>query len=109
MVNFLSAKAISSFPELINLMKNWVALSAENPLTPLMPILNEWKLSVNWAVGASALALIEVMVNKKLEGLRLSREGNFEKGVKRLSENAKQKGVQLPDLRRGLSMRHGIK
>lgn len=98
MVNFLSAEAISTFPELINLMKDLIVLGAGNPLTPLMPILNEWKMSVNWAVGASALTLIEVMVNKKLEELRLSREGSFEKRVRRLSENAKQKGVQLPDL-----------
>ncbi|MBO3758060.1 MAG: hypothetical protein JTT14_03020 [Candidatus Brockarchaeota archaeon] len=81
MVNFLSAETISSFPEFINLMKDSVSLGAGNPLTPLMPILKEWKLSVNWAVGASALALIEVMVNKKLEELGLSREGSFEARV----------------------------
>ncbi|MGB9622403.1 MAG: hypothetical protein ACPL07_01030 [Candidatus Bathyarchaeia archaeon] len=60
----------------------------------LMPILNEWKLSVNWAVGASALVLIEIVTNKKLEELGLSREGSF-------SEYAKQRKVQLPDLLAG--------
>ncbi|MEM3712339.1 MAG: hypothetical protein QXR97_02195 [Thermoproteota archaeon] len=42
--------------------------------------------------------MIEVMVNKKLEELGLSREGSFEKRVRRLSENAKRKKAQLPDL-----------
>jgi hypothetical protein len=67
-------------------------------LSQLHSILDEWGLSTNWAIGASALALIEVMVNKKLEELKLRKDGDFRTRYNRLLSKAKEKGIQLPDL-----------
>lgn len=101
LINYTNARALPLLFDLMNYLAKIGILRvapAENPLLPLMPILNEWNLSVNWAVGASALALIEVMVNKRLEELGLDREGSFENRFGRLSAKAKEKGIQLPDL-----------
>jgi hypothetical protein len=101
LVNCTNAKAMPFIFELLNvLLKTGILRSpqTENPLLPLIPILDEWGLSTNWAIGASALALIEVIVNKKLEGLKLEKDGNFETRFNRLLPKAKEKGIQLPDL-----------
>ncbi len=98
LINYSNAKAMPLLFEIMAVVKDLGAFRMENPLTPLIPILSEWKLSVNWAVGASALALIEVAVNKKLEELGLDRDGSFETRFKRLSSKAKEKQMRLPDL-----------
>jgi len=101
LVNCTNAKAMPFIFELLNVLLKTGMLrlpQPENPLLPLMPILDEWGLSTNWAIGASALALIEVIVNKKLEGLKLKKEGNFRTRFNRLLPKAKEKGIQLPDL-----------
>jgi len=99
LINYVNAKATPLLFKFMTLFRNLGTI--EDPLMPLMPILSEWNLSVNWAVGASALALIEVMVNKKLEELGLDRGGSFEDRFGRLSTKAKEKGIQLPDLLAG--------
>lgn len=89
------------FPELINLAewaKEFGILRIEEPMSKLSPILVALGLSNNWAVAASALCLIEVLVNRKLMELGLSSKGKFEDRVKRLSSKAKEKSVDLPDL-----------
>jgi len=104
LVNYTSAKSVPLLFDLMNTMGKIGIMrfpQAENPLLPLIPVLNTWGLSINWAVGASALALIEVAVNKKLEELELGRDGNFETRFKRLSSKAKEKGISLPDLLAG--------
>lgn len=101
LVNYTNAKAMPLLFDLMNSMWRMGMLRPaymENPLLPLMPILNEWRLSFNWAVGVSALALIEVIVNKKLEEIGLKKDGSFETRFKRLSSKAKEKGIRLPDL-----------
>jgi hypothetical protein len=97
LVNYANAKAMPLFLELLNILQRVGAL-IENPLSPLLPILHEWGISVNWAVGAVALALIEVMVNKKLEELNMSTSGDFRTRYNRLISIARTKGIQLPDL-----------
>jgi hypothetical protein len=101
LVNCTNAKAMPFIFELLNVLLKTGMLrlpQPENPLLPLMPILDEWGLSTNWAIGASALALIEVIVNKKLEELKLKRNNNFRTRFNRLLLKAKEKGIQLPDL-----------
>jgi hypothetical protein len=77
LVNCTNAIAMPLFIELLNYLSKMSTLGPPqmNPLSPIIPILDEWGLSTNWAVGASTLALIEVIVNKKLEELELEREG----------------------------------
>ncbi|MEM2958440.1 MAG: hypothetical protein QW261_09115 [Candidatus Jordarchaeaceae archaeon] len=70
------------------------SIPAANPLTPLIPILSEWDISVNWVLGVTALALVEIMVDKKLDELGLSKEGSFETRVQNLTEKAEKKGKQ---------------
>ena len=104
LVNYSNAKSVPLLFDLMNTMQKMGMMrfpQAENPLLPLIPLLKEWGLSINWAVGASALALIDVAVNKKLEELKLKRDGSFETRFKRLSSKAKEKGISLPDLLAG--------
>lgn len=96
--NYTNAKAMPLFFRFMTQVRNLGTFRTEDSLTPLIPILSEWKLSVNWAVGVSALALMEVTVNKKLEELGLKRDGSFETRFKRLSSKAKEKRTRLPDL-----------
>jgi hypothetical protein len=101
LVNCTNAKAMPFIFELLNVLLKMGMFrlpQTGNPLLPLIPILDEWGLSTNWAIGASALALIEVIVNKKLEELKLEKDGNFETRFNRLLPKAKEKGIQLPDL-----------
>ncbi|MCS7366252.1 MAG: hypothetical protein NDF52_00020 [archaeon YNP-WB-062] len=100
LVNCTNAIAMPLFIELLNYLSKMSTLGPPqmNPLSPIIPILDEWSLSTNWAVGASALALIEVIVNKKLEELKLGIEGDFRTRFNRLLSKAKEKGIQLPDL-----------
>jgi hypothetical protein len=101
LVSYTYTQAMPLYFELLNvLLKMGIVRlpQADNPLLPLIPILDEWGLSINWAIGASALALIEVMVNKKLEELKLGTDGEFRTRYARLLSKAKEKGVQLPNL-----------
>lgn len=97
LVNCATAKAMPLFLELLSTHQKMGAL-IENPLLPLLPILHEWGISINWAVGAAALALIEVIVNKKLEELKMSTSGDFRARYNSLVSVARTKGIQLPDL-----------
>jgi len=101
LVNYSNTKSIPLLFDLMNAMWKIGMMrfpQAENPLLPLIPVLDRWGLSINWAVGASALALIEVMVNKKLIDLGLNKDGSFENRFKRLSMKAREKMLRLPDL-----------
>jgi len=71
---------------------------SSGPLFSLMPLLKELGLSIRWVIGAAALALIEILVNRKLEELGLKTDGSFKQRVKRLSAIAEQKGVKIPNL-----------
>lgn len=94
LVNFATAKAFPVFFKLIG------ALSSlpQQPSIPLFPILSEWGLSMNWAIAASALTLMEVIVNRKYDELEISKEGSFRDRYERLNSEAGKKNVELPNL-----------
>ncbi len=73
----------------------------QDSLSSLSPFLTALGLGNNWAVGATALSLFEVMITRKLNELKLAPEGSFDARVKRLSEEAKRRGAILPDLLAG--------
>ena len=102
MVAYLNTKMLPTGIEFMGSIISWMKEQGitpiGGPLTKLSPILGALGLSPRWTVAASALCLLEVIVNRKLNGLGMSTEGSFEKRVKRLSSKGKEKGVELPDL-----------
>lgn len=99
LANYITVMAIPTFLELMSTMREAGLLKMKDSLSPLMPMLQEWNLSINWAIGAVALALFEVILNRKLTELGLEKIGSFEDRVRRLSAIAKERyGIQLPDL-----------
>ena len=102
MMTYLNAKALPIYLELMGQITSWMKKQGivpfTEPLTKLTPILGALGLSSRWAVAASALCLLEVIVNRKLVELGMSAQGSFEDRVKRLNSKAKTKGVELPDL-----------
>lgn len=98
LVNYTTAKAMPLFLELMRSLAGMGLLHVENPLAPLMPMLTELGLTTNWVIGVSALALIEVAVNQKLNELKLSKGGSFKEKFKRLSSKAGETRVKFPDL-----------
>ena len=102
MVTYLNAKALPTYLELMGQITRWMKeqgiVPPTEPLTKLTPILGALGLSSRWAVAASALCLLEVIVNRKLIELGMSAKGSFEDRVKRLNSKAKEKGVNLPNL-----------
>jgi len=101
LVNYLTARAIPTFFEMLTSLRDAGLLQVGTPLAPLMPVLTELGLTINWVLGASALALIEVLINRKLEELGLDTGGSFDKRVRRLSEEARKRGITIPDLLAG--------
>mgnify|MGYP000471631562 CR=1 FL=1 len=101
LVDYANSKALPIF---LKLMHTVTSLSTEagtsqalrNPLMPILPILAEVGLTENWAVAACALTLMEVLLNRKLEEMGLSTNGNFNKRLRRLSSRTKE--VNLPEL-----------
>jgi len=94
LVNFATAKAFPVFLRLIGVL----ASLPQQPLIPLSPILSEWGLSMNWAIAASALTLMEVMVNRKCDELEISKEGSFRDRYERLNSEARKRNIELPNL-----------
>jgi len=94
LVNYATAKTIPFFLKFIKTMPYLV----ENPLAPLLPILNELGLTINWVIACSSLALIEVMTNRKCMEMKLNTSGKFMDRFKRLRAEAEKKGVKLPNL-----------
>ena len=74
LVNYTASKSVPLFFKFMGTF-GIMAKPQIEPLAPLLPILREWDLTTNWAVAASALALIEVMITKKLEELGLDTGG----------------------------------
>jgi len=102
LVNYTTSKSVNLIFKLMNMFGNIAIPQIDQPLAPLLPLLREWGLSLNWAVAASALALIEVMINKKLEELGLDTSGSFNDRVKRLEAEAKRRGAkEFPNLLAG--------
>ncbi len=95
---YIIPKVIPVSFQLIHTLKDLGLIQIYNPMQVLNPIMSELGLSVNWAVGALALTLIEIVVNKKLKELGLDTEGSFDKKVRRISEFARKFGVNVPDL-----------
>ena len=55
-------------------------------------------LTNKWAISSSALCLLEVLVNRKLEALGSTTEGKFERRMKRLTSEARKKGIAISNL-----------
>jgi len=74
-------------------------IKPEDPWARLLPMLTECKLSLNWAIAASALCLIEVMVNRKLSELDEDTSGEFDKRIARLNSSLEKKtGARIPEV-----------
>lgn len=98
MVTYLTAKAFPMLVDLMGSLSDLGMIRFDEPITKLSPILRTLGLSSNWAVSASALCLLEVLVNRTLEKLNMSTDGKFEERFNRLSSKAKEKGLELPNL-----------
>ena len=59
----------------------------------LPPIFVKLGLSERWRVASSALAAFEVMVNRKLEQMKLSTDGDYDKRISRLADALKKQGI----------------
>jgi len=59
----------------------------------LTPTFEKLGLSKSWEVASSALAAFEVMVNRKLEQMKLSTDGDYDKRISRLADALKNKGI----------------
>jgi len=96
---YLGPSVMPIFFDWIGTLKEQGLIRPEDSLAKLFPILTDLKLSPNWALAASALCLIEVLVNRKLEDLGAETKGDFDERIRRLSSIIKaQKAVKIPDL-----------
>ena len=59
----------------------------------LPSILEKLGLSDRWRIATSALAAFEVMVNRKLEQMKLSTDGDYDKRISRLADALKKQGI----------------
>lgn len=98
MLSYIYPRVFPVFIDLAEWAKKFGILGIGEPMSKLSPILIALGLSPNWAVAASALCSIEVLVNRKLNELGMTSKGKFQDRVKRLSSKAKKKGVDLPNL-----------
>lgn len=86
-------------PVFFNFIKNmgWVKFES-GPVERVFPFLSKLGLSPNWVTAASALCLLEVMVNKKLEEFGGDISGKFEQRVNRLRNLMQERGTRIPEL-----------
>ncbi len=73
-------------------------IHAEREALELPAILEKLDLSDNWRVASSALALFEVLVNRKLENLKLQTNGTYDEKVSRLAVQLKKEHIPFDEL-----------
>ena len=98
MVTYYTSMAIPIYLELVEGLKESGMIRFEEPFSKLSPILGRLGLSSKWAIAASTLCLLEVLVNRILENQKMSTDGRFEDRVSRLSSKARERGIEIPDL-----------
>lgn len=64
----------------------------------LSSVLVKLGLSPSWTLAASSLSLFELVVNKKLETLKLDTSGEFNEKVGRLAAAIRKQGGEFPEL-----------
>ncbi len=73
-------------------------IHSERLALELPPILERLGLSDGWRIASSALAAFEVMVNRKLEQLKMSTTGTYDEKVGRLAAALKKQKVPFDEL-----------
>jgi hypothetical protein len=73
-------------------------IHSERLALELPPILERIGLSDGWRVASSALAAFEVLVDKKLESLKLGTRGSYDERVSRLAVALKKQGIPFDEL-----------
>lgn len=85
------------FFDWIQTFKEQGLIRTEDSSMKLFPTLTDLKLSPNWALAASALCLIEVLINRKLQDVGAETKGDFDERIRRLSSVIKaQKAIKIP-------------
>jgi hypothetical protein len=98
LLGILVIPEITKSERYIRISEDLGMIQSGQPFGRLSAFLTVLGLTNNWAIAASALCLLEVLVNHRLEALRSTTKGNFEERVKRLNSAAKRKGMTIPNL-----------
>jgi len=97
-VGILIIPKIAESEKYAKILQDLGLIQTGQPFGKLSAFLAVLGLTNNWAIAASALCLLEILVNRKLKAMGLDNSGDFEKRVKRLDSEAKKKGATIPNL-----------